>query len=1211
VVRDAALLAVMQPGVEAAAAGDYAGVLPMLDHIASTDLAPELRGLVLIVAARACLRAKLDVGEAAKRVDRAAELLPDDGRVCAACGDYLMARESVVQYIAQISNDVEGEAPPELEAARKNYEEAIELSPNEPAGHIGLGGMHQQLQLWDDADDHYALAVDAARSRASIDGIDDALARLLAPVNGNLFLQLARMLRREGPEAALAAIDRALELGVEHAGAAPQRLAHRMRAEILEALDRRSDAAEALDDAASGFLEREEPELARECLRRAIELAPQRVGTYWVLADTLRLCAQRATGIDASVTLLDEARGIWTAGSRIRLPNADDAWAYTVHGVILDQLARSSSENARELFWEAAVNIERGLILQPWSANPYCQLSRYYRALRLSASALDASAACVEKGAGSDWAWEERVIVLSSTTRTDDARAALASREGITREPAFWYDAVRAYLAFHDEKIDEALPLIDRALETAPSDACWCLELRAACHRRRGDAAKARADYEAIWNRYSPGARENRDNFALAAYALRLPEATALLTDLLKDPANAPRAKMFLGLESLRAGNLGAQASIAEAVRDSDATELHGLLWLELPDLEHGKPDGDPLLAVTRGLREDAAARLATIDDATAMGELESVLQESSEGPTTSQWIGAMMGFARLSGENAPLDRLRMYRELQRRAPHVEEANAGFAQALVALEDKARSAVHDGHASDASDMLSAALRMIETDDATTTRPIEDALATALVHAGRSTEAAPYLEKLLEHQNDAKVPSDQARAEARLGYARFDTGAKDEAHRRFARALELLLDTGIDAAGQSLGETCRELVADLPHYWSLDAFLAEQTRGASQEITDGVAAARAALDTYVATRLEMDRQDERLRVVSPIVIEVARAIVPDDAAAAPLLQAYLPDMRERVRAEMGVRVPGVRIRGDDGVLPDDSYVIMLDEVPVVPGRIVAHSQYCPETIDRLAALGISRDKLVAADNPVTGGPGCWVDDEEADRVLDAGLTLWPDSRLYMIGHVEGVMRANLVYLLGVQEVENMIDEWRNDEGLASLIDAALPDSAARFRFGRMLQALVKERVPITNTRALLETMLERAPEEHDVTARVAAARLRLRETLPGNEPATTHVALSDGLEALVRSWIWHRGGRTFCAIPPEETQELLDSVRALVGQYEISHIALLVADASVRPFVRRIIELEFPRLAVLARDELVRGPQTPSAPVVQSQVATVA
>ncbi len=82
-----------------------------------------------------------------------------------------------------------------------------------------------------------------------------------------------------------------------------------------------------------------------------------------------------------------------------------------------------------------------------------------------------------------------------------------------------------------------------------------------------------------------------------------------------------------------------------------------------------------------------------------------------------------------------------------------------------------------------------------------------------------------------------------------------------------------------------------------------------------------------------------------------------------------------------------------------------------------------------------------------------------------------------------------------------------------------------------------------------------------------------------------------MVLSTDFESTVHGGIRERKGKRFLALTPEKTQELLGSVREAISGKSTNRTALVTRTEGIRPFVRRIVELEFPRLQVISSAEL--------------------
>lgn len=336
----------------------------------------------------------------------------------------------------------------------------------------------------------------------------------------------------------------------------------------------------------------------------------------------------------------------------------------------------------------------------------------------------------------------------------------------------------------------------------------------------------------------------------------------------------------------------------------------------------------------------------------------------------------------------------------------------------------------------------------------------------------------------------------------------------------------------------------------------------------------------------------------LPVVTPIVIEAYDKLFPEGegwTGSHELFVKYIPEMRARIEAGMGIKAPGVRVRGNDTDLPLNSYLIMLNEVPLVMGTVDPTRKFCPSCA---ALCKILEKPLTSGEqvyNPVTGEKdGAWVEQSEWKKAGTAGVPLW-DSFEYMTRHLESVLRDNLTTFVGFQEIHNLLDDWCRDKDAGpqrqALVNQALPDLNRRVRFVQVLQGLLREYVPITKLRDILEAFRRHDAAEQDVFRVVEAVRLVLKNDLPGNRGSYQVLKPSPAFEDEAKRWIRQRNGKTFFAIPPENTQELLSAVRSGVADLNQGRLVITTSVEGIRPFVRRLIELEFPRIIVLSTEEL--------------------
>lgn len=336
----------------------------------------------------------------------------------------------------------------------------------------------------------------------------------------------------------------------------------------------------------------------------------------------------------------------------------------------------------------------------------------------------------------------------------------------------------------------------------------------------------------------------------------------------------------------------------------------------------------------------------------------------------------------------------------------------------------------------------------------------------------------------------------------------------------------------------------------------------------------------------------------MSVVTPIAIELHGALLPTDPNwenTHPFLQQYVPDMRERILDELGVRVPGVRTRVNSDDLPENSYILMLHEVPIVLGYAQPGKLFCGNPL--LASLQQVVPESNDVFNPLTGEQdGFWFDPATVDAEKAAALEPL-DHFQYMVRHLEHLLRQNLAGFFSISELNEMFERWVNVEGDDSesdrrrqLIATALPDSRARWKLVTVIRALLDEGVTVSALEPILIAFHEHKDEDERAIAEVV--RLSQRERLPGNTDGKRFAHLSDDYENTLASGIYDQGAKRLLALEPEPTQELLTAVRMALGDSKRSQVVVVTRRQGIRPYVRKLLELEFPSLAILSEQELL-------------------
>jgi type III secretion protein V len=341
---------------------------------------------------------------------------------------------------------------------------------------------------------------------------------------------------------------------------------------------------------------------------------------------------------------------------------------------------------------------------------------------------------------------------------------------------------------------------------------------------------------------------------------------------------------------------------------------------------------------------------------------------------------------------------------------------------------------------------------------------------------------------------------------------------------------------------------------------------------SKEATEGEASG--APQPSEATQAKPD--DARPVGVAPIGIDLSaglEALVTDPAHA---LDATLNRAREALFQELGVPVPGVRVRAGATSLPPGTYALSLDDVPSAYGELVPSSHYALTAPEDLAFLKISG---TAAVHPVTGKPITCITPEQSAAVSMAHVQVRTAAEL-LCDHLSWFLRRRAAMFLGIQEVQTLVDAL--EPQAPALVKAALAKVPVPL-LAEVLRRLLEEEVSIRNLKRILEVLS--APDvEGDAAALTERCRQGLRRYL-SHKHAPRGPLYAYLVDPSVEENL--RQGGSKLAMQPELVSSLMESLKRIAS----TGSAVLIASPDVRRTLRKLCEGAFPDIAVLTYSEL--------------------
>jgi type III secretion protein V len=325
---------------------------------------------------------------------------------------------------------------------------------------------------------------------------------------------------------------------------------------------------------------------------------------------------------------------------------------------------------------------------------------------------------------------------------------------------------------------------------------------------------------------------------------------------------------------------------------------------------------------------------------------------------------------------------------------------------------------------------------------------------------------------------------------------------------------------------------------------------------------------------------------------PVILEVGKTLsieIQKSGKTQGFIEQMIPKMRQALYADLGVRFPGVHVRTDSPNLGQDEYLIYLNEVPVVRGKIIENHFLTNESEENLKRYNLP---FTSYKNSL-GLPSLWVDMKFKEILDKAGIKYWNPLEV-MVLHLSYFFRHYANEFLGIQECKSMLEFMEKSfPDLVREVTRLIPLQKLTDIFKRLSQ----EQISVKDLRTILEALSEWAQTEKDPVLLTEYVRSSLKRYISyrysqGQSVLSVYV-LDPEIEDLVRGAIKQTSAGSYLALDPDSVQLILQSVRNTVtapppgGQQPVVLTAI-----DVRRFVRKLIELEFPDISVVSYQEIV-------------------
>jgi len=388
----------------------------------------------------------------------------------------------------------------------------------------------------------------------------------------------------------------------------------------------------------------------------------------------------------------------------------------------------------------------------------------------------------------------------------------------------------------------------------------------------------------------------------------------------------------------------------------------------------------------------------------------------------------------------------------------------------------------------------------------------------------------------------------------------------------AMFLGLLLFTGLPKIPLlTLGSCCAGLAFTL-------------SRG--QQRTARVAAAK---EREKAANKEPEKV-EKLLELDTLELEVGYGLVRlvDTAKGGDLLD-RISLIRRQIALDIGIVVPPVRIR-DNMQLGTNDYLVK------IKGQLIGKGVAYP---DQFLAMdnGATSGPITGAaqtTEPAFGLPAYWITEPQREQAERLNYTV-VEATAVIATHLTELIKGHAHELLTRQAVKSLLENLKTRS--PALIEEVIPTQVKPGELQKVMQSLLRERVPVRDLETIVETLGDYAARTKDLEVLTEYVRHALSRTIckqyVDDRDRLWCLTLDPALEEMINSHLERNERGTTNTIPPQAAQQITQQIVAKSTELtQTGRSAVLLCGPQIRGALRRMIEGALPHLAVLAFNEIV-------------------
>ncbi len=327
----------------------------------------------------------------------------------------------------------------------------------------------------------------------------------------------------------------------------------------------------------------------------------------------------------------------------------------------------------------------------------------------------------------------------------------------------------------------------------------------------------------------------------------------------------------------------------------------------------------------------------------------------------------------------------------------------------------------------------------------------------------------------------------------------------------------------------------------------------------------------------------------LLAYDPMELEIGFGLIPlvDVSQGGDLLE-RITMIRRHAARELGIVVPPIRVR-DNLQLKPAQYSVKIYGLEVARSEIM---------VSRLLAMnpGTATGEVdgIATMEPAFNLPALWIAESARGDAEMAGYTVI-DPTSVIATHITEVIKSHAPDLLGRQETSALLDNVKQHYPV--VVDELVPALLTVGEVQRVLQNLLRERIPIRNLLLILENLADGARASKDIdflTERVRVALGRHICAEYAENGLLSVITVDPRLETLLAEAV-RRGEDAYALLDPATVARIYASLTRQMQAAQQSGLApIVLSSPTVRLALKRLTERAAPALVVLSYSEIAPG-----------------